>query len=134
MSIRNDWPETLTAQEVFDHAVEHMRTQEARCSMNGVCTYRGSRPGEACAAGALLTDEEARRIPTDQGSLSVDRLVDRGLLPARLLEHQSLLYALQVVHDSYYARPLEPNVEFDLKEVARRFAVTYTPPAAAVQP
>lgn len=109
MSIRNDWPSELSAQAVFNHVVEHLLAQQKPCRTKmGACAYRGDDTESACAVGALLTDEEAAAITakganTGQG---VGVLKLRGLLPARLAPHTSLLSRLQAIHDTESTRPL----------------------------
>lgn len=131
MNFRSDWPEKLTAQEVYDHAVAHMRAQKRQCAESGECAYRSSDGKEACAVGALLTDDEARKIAF-QGhnwGTSVKHLVRVMLLPTRLHEHEALLTDLQMVHDHYLLRPLPRGAEDELQRLCKQHSLTYSPPA-----
>jgi len=52
-------PETMTEQGVFDKIASHLMKQGTKCiDRDGACNYRNGF-GQACAAGCLLTDEEA---------------------------------------------------------------------------
>ena len=127
MSIRNDWVETVSAQEIFDHVVAHLRGQSQFCRAGGTagCAYRLG--DNACAVGALLTDEEARTI-VDGGyntGVSVQGLEMRRLLPDRLVPHKWLLQDLQLVHDKYPERPLTFGAEAMLRQIAGGHGLTF---------
>lgn len=125
--IRQEWPEVMSAQEVFDAAIAHIKAQQGQrawTSTNG-CVYRGP-GGIACAVGALLTNAEARRVSVvGADSASAKRLANAGLLPARLLPHVELLLALQALHDSY--RSDQAAVD-----IAQRFGLAYEPDPRAI--
>jgi hypothetical protein len=129
--IRNDWGATVTAQEVFDHAVRHMLEQTERCEDGEACVYRGPKPGTACALGALLTDEEATRVIKERknGSTAND-LCTYGLLPVRLVPHLELCTELQFVHDSAHTRPLQQRDVDSLVSIAANHGLTFNPAEA----
>jgi hypothetical protein len=93
--------DTITAQEIFDRVWQRFVVERAPRAVNvyGGCMYR-TPGGRMCAVGCLLTDEEAEAIARARGNDSpVDTLRHRGLLPARLVPHVSLLRRLQATHD-----------------------------------
>ena len=57
-----------TAQQVFDQVKTHMMAQYAKSvgQNSDVCLYRGP-DGLKCAAGCLISDEEAETIPEMKG-------------------------------------------------------------------
>jgi hypothetical protein len=126
---------SLTAQEVFDKVVAHLRKQMAH-SEAPVCTgletttrclYR-SPQGLACAVGCLITDEEYRPSFDEGAGVQVKHIMD--CVPSfreRVgKENEGLLYRLQEVHDCN--NPLCWEMEF--REVARYYQLTYTAPEA----
>jgi hypothetical protein len=136
MAIRNDWGDTVTAQEIFDHAVTHMREQTERCvaarddGYPPKCAYRSDDRKGACALGALLSDVEAAAIVgARKNNATARELADASLLPQRLAAHLELICRLQSVHDDYSVRPLARTAEHDLTEIAKHHGLTYTPPA-----
>jgi hypothetical protein len=89
---------TLTSQMLFDVVAEHLLAQGKKSTLGiyNNCAYRGQR-GLRCAVGVVILDDEY----TDKMEASTVRdLVARGLLPTRLVPHESLLVALQDVHDA----------------------------------
>ena len=89
-------PDTMTAQEVFDHVWNAMAAQGEPSIVASSCRYRKVIDGVVykCAAGCLLTDAEADKIPEGV-------LIDADIcLPERLQPHTQLMYALQQAHDN----------------------------------
>jgi len=84
-----------TEQQVFDQVKNHMLTQMKKSMLgaNGdICAYRGF-DGLQCAAGCLMSDEEASKIPGQKSwySLSIKKLVPK--------DHLELISELQDIHD-----------------------------------
>ena len=53
--------EQATAQQVFTQVKNHLLKQNEKSMINGICAYRGSN-GLQCAAGCLMSDEEANKL------------------------------------------------------------------------
>jgi hypothetical protein len=120
--IRQEWPKTLTAAEVFFHVAEHLRDQTERSmARDGIrCAYRGTAPESACAVGCLLTDAEAEAIKgAGANTHGVGSLDSQDLLPARLSPHVDLLRELQAIHDTTHLRGPESSVATQLRSLAR---------------
>lgn len=93
----------MNAQEIYDKVAVHLLTQNAK-SMTGrkdnhgnlICAYR-SPEGLSCAAGCLITDEEAEGLDDGNGKAwcAVQR---RGDFPG-LKGHTTLIEELQALHD-----------------------------------
>jgi len=84
-----------TEQEVFDQVKNHLLTQMANSILepdNDICAYRGVN-GLQCAAGCLMSDEEATNIIEKTSWHSLSR---KGLVPKCHLE---LINKLQDIHD-----------------------------------
>jgi len=86
-----------TAQEVFTQIKDHLLKQSERsilpiCDDN--CAYRGA-DGKQCAAGCLMTDEEASTITEGK---TWDSLVQKGKVTHF---HNALISDLQRIHDQY---------------------------------
>jgi lantibiotic modifying enzyme len=84
-----------TEQQVFDQVKNHMLTQMKKSVLesNGdICAYRGF-GGIQCAAGCLMSDEEASKIPEQKSwyALSIKELVPKN--------HFELISELQDIHD-----------------------------------
>jgi len=84
-----------TAQEVFTQIKDHLLKQSERsilpiCDDN--CAYRGA-DGKQCAAGCLMTDEEASTITEGK---TWDSLVQKGKVTHF---HNALISDLQRIHD-----------------------------------
>lgn len=123
--IRQSWPETITAQEVFDHVLEHLREQKGvPCTLLGACRYRNGRPGEACAAGCLLTDEEASAIV--EGCPWNAQFRDA---PARLRPHAELIFYLQRLHDDQNGLQYKTSITVEaVSRIAGEFGLAYKKP------
>ena len=108
----------MTAQEVFDKIVAHLRAQAAKSVQGFSCKYRGPN-GTKCAVGCLIPDEQYR--PEMEG-IMVDDLISRGWLPEYLIPHQKLLCDMQRVHDQTRIE----NWEADFLMVAQANELRYT--------
>lgn len=136
MSIKQEWPETITAQEVFDHVIQHLRDQNGNraivtgFSTAGSCVYR-TPEGNACAAGALLTDAEAAAITE---SIAPWHKLNWDTKPVRLLPHENLIRELQNLHDiDAFERRMPLNAArlisaHKLAQIADFHGVQYTAP------
>src|SRR4051794_27079955 len=100
-----------SAQEVFDHVVNHLLTQGERSQEEGKCVYLNPH-GLRCAAGCLIAPEEYRK--EFEGILWNALVMPSGEVPDT---HYGLIRALQVIHDSYLVTEWKPN----LKLVADEF-------------
>lgn len=95
----------MTAQEIFNIVWDHLITKASpKATIIGEtgatrCVYR-TPEGAKCAVGALVTDEEC----VNWGLISVRNLYEEDCLPARLIEHVSLLEDLQGAHDVSYSQ------------------------------
>lgn len=126
--IRQEWPETISAQEVFDHVIEHLREWDGQaCDINGRCMYRRKGPGNpACAAGCLLTDDEAEL--TRNNSWGVVHNDERD--PKRLRPHADMILDLQRLHDrSTVGYPFDVE---NISEIAGRYGLAYKKPEGAL--
>lgn len=138
MSIKQIWPDTVTAQEVFDHVIQHLREQNGNRAVTRnitrtgvVCVYRTPDGANACAAGALLTNDEARVI---DGSAAPWARIPRAHVPARLHRHDALIRVLQSLHDSdAFARDRSDTGQMisrkAVADIANCHKLSYDPPA-----
>ena len=105
---------TATAQEVFDHVVNHLLTQNKQSlspDYGGVsCLYRGEN-GLKCGAGCIIADDEYN--PKLEGR-SWGTLVEEKNVP---VNHRYLIAALQSVHDD--------NKVINWKQALRNIAVEF---------
>lgn len=138
-------PRTYTNQQAFDAAVKHLRNQGRRSfdekartgptSGNG-CLYRGP-DGRRCAVGALIPNAIYHKDM--EGRTARDLLVIYPEVAVRFLDDDAvwLLAELQAVHDdpgswrTYHGAGFSPYGESQLKSVAARLNLTYTPPEEA---
>lgn len=110
------------AQEVFDFIARHLLRQQKRSvfapdkAFALRCRYR-TPDGLACAAGCLLTAEEA----ADREGSSWYRLAMDKMVP---LEHVLLIRRLQLVHDNQKIGVKDWPAE--LREVASEFSLSAT--------
>jgi hypothetical protein len=98
--------EQATAQEVFDQVAAHMLTQKQRSMINhDVCAYRGD-GGLKCAAGCLMSDEEAKFV-SSQGMNTTpwSTLISQGVVLSN--KHSRLISELQGIHDNSQYYPEE---------------------------
>lgn len=85
-----------SAQEVFNQVADHLLLQNKRASDGRKCFYRYA--GLACAAGAVMSDEEARELARRRmSSASYRTLVEEQFAPKK---HHTLISRLQSVHDT----------------------------------
>lgn len=109
----------MTAQEVFDTVVAHLRKQGVRSiDENGKCLYRGPNDTK-CAVGCLIPNESYHPAFETMSSGWVIR--QPGL--ARLKQHKVLLGVLQIVHDYHDIWRWETSFQ----ETAKEFNLQYTP-------
>lgn len=82
-----------TPQEVFDQAVRHILTQNAKASDGCICFYRSPK-GLKCAAGCFISDTEYKEQFENKNweCLVIDSYVPN--------EHDVLICDLQCVHDN----------------------------------
>lgn len=122
--------DVMTAQEVFDHVVAHLRKQGCRATDGVVCRYRGN-SGTACAAGCLMRDDEYSpvfentRIDAlllETASISHVSLATPAPLKTRLAPHQYLVQDLQSCHDSVEVR----DWESELRHIADKYKLQYS--------
>jgi hypothetical protein len=129
---------TMSLQEIFDFAVNHLRTQGVpSVAPDGArqCLYRGP-DGTKCAFGAFISDDEY--LPHMEGK-TVFVLARNSYLPATASDEQlSLLYSLQLAHDETQAvldvdGDLIPGtylerLEASLRDVAKKHNLVYAAP------
>jgi hypothetical protein len=132
--MNQDNKETLTAQEVFDQVVNHLRAQGRRAVANNdidnnqYCKYRLNEDNVIlkCAAGCLIRDEEYSDWMDN--NITFDAVLANNKCPVsfinRLGDHENLIMALQQIHD----RGLTESWEDRLKIYARQFKLIYSPP------
>ena len=124
----------LTAQEVFDTTVRHLRTMKRQSRIGDKCAYRGY-DGSKCALGCHLTDEEVlipaeHRIRHAYGheietldqlpDSSAEALVELRIMPERLIPHEDLLVSLQSIHDGSWNWQTEGGI--DVSRVRERLS------------
>jgi hypothetical protein len=83
-----------SAQEVFTQVKDHLLKQNEKSMIDNLCAYRGSN-GLQCAAGCLMSDEEAKYIPEEKAWRT---LLDQGFVET--YKHTDLIFQLQDIHDS----------------------------------
>jgi hypothetical protein len=116
---------TATAQEVFDHIVNHLRTQKKQAYNNDVfvedCVYRLECEGVVlrCAAGCLIADDEYRP-EFDSGRYSWKKMIEKEWVPNN---HNELIASLQLVHDAKMVLSWENS----FKSVAQKYNLIYKP-------
>lgn len=119
----------MTAQEVFDKVVNHLR-QQGRKSVNSVgeCRYRGNKNAECpmqCAAGCLIEDNEYNdRMEGKCFKGLLDWEFTPQSLVDRLLPHDMLITQLQYVHDDELIEHWENN----FKIIASYYNIEYKEP------
>ena len=131
MSVRKN---SLTAQEIFDQVVNHLRKQGCKSRRlnpdwisGSDCLYRGPN-GTKCAAGCLIRDEEYH--PSMEG-MSIGWIIgftqnSPFSLRERLGAHISLITSLQIIHDKHEVVYWEDRFE----SLAIKFSLKYSPPEA----
>lgn len=122
----------LTAQDIFDKVVAHLRSMPRRSMLRDeYCAYR-SPDGLKCAIGCLIADDEYD--PKMEG-LTVRALMEDGFLPHVPADCKELLSALQRVHDLPHNWNTEGFCgEAALQRVADRFHLILAPKEQASGP
>jgi len=106
-------PADMSAQGVFNKVAEHMMSQGVRCQREGTgCVYRSGKM--ACAAGCLLTDEEAEGL---DGPFAENWC---AVCPEDLLGTKRLVESLQNAHD----RGAPGNWEARLRSIAEDYELS----------
>ena len=132
----------MTEQEIFDTVLAHLREQgEASTNRSGECRYRGE-GGTSCAVGCLIPDElydpmieglvleqiVADCVPDCYRSRAHELLPIMDRIRERLgAEHLQLLEELQGAHDRELFIHGQPAWENEMRHIARRFGLAYTP-------
>lgn len=102
-----------TAQEVFDFAVNHLRTQKTESvNSNGACVYKGPN-GLMCGAAPFIQNYN----PEMEGSGYED-------IPNQPANHRQLICDIQEIHDIYVPTSWEDG----FKLLASDFNLQYTAP------
>lgn len=111
-----------TTQQIFDQSVGGIITQGCKSLSNcgDACMYR-SPQGNACAAGQLLSDDEASLADNLPYSTSWECVVLKGIAANR---HSHLITGLQGAHDSCKHVTGESFVT-EFKNHARRVGIKY---------
>lgn len=109
----------LTAQQVFDQIVAHLRTQGCKAIVGAACMYRGNN-GTKCAAGCLIADEEYQYKM--EGHPLIDILSMAPGFKAKYDQHYKLILEMQVTHDNY---PIN-DWERLFASIASKYNVVYT--------
>jgi hypothetical protein len=115
--------EHATAQEVFDQIAAHMLKQKARSMVeDDVCAYRGE-GGLKCAAGCLISDEEATRFKPgfNLNTLPWSCLVSRGMATDK---HKRLISEMQAIHDNPHFDPKHDWL-VEIKKLAKKKELNY---------
>lgn len=109
----------MKAQNVFNKVVRHLYAQGVPAMDDNVCLYRTD-DGKKCAVGGLIYDREYK--PKMEMN-DVFKLVEKDLLPKRLVEHKNLLRTLQSAHDRLnVGADLRSKTFADsLREIARTY-------------
>lgn len=126
--------EPVTAQEVFDVAVEGVILQGAPSiaqggTKAGDCVYR-TPEGLECAAGQVWPDELYNEVMEGQ---SINGLADANDVPESLRSHLTLLKDLQQAHDCAAATGLGERKLFlegfgnNARHIAEKFRLTVPP-------
>ena len=130
----------MTAQEIFDTVLEHLREQgKASTNRSGECRYRGE-GGTACAVGCLIPDEmydpmieglvveqfKNDYVPEDRESQVEELLPIMARISEHLgAEHLELLTKFQDAHDGALAHIDLSVWEDEMRQIARRFDLAY---------
>lgn len=132
----------LTAQQIFDKVVNHLRTQgRAAHAPNGTgCMYRNDE-GLSCAVGCLIPDSHYRPEFDDPGLIAqlIDKQPDTWTGYYRLGAIDTVVYTMQYVRpfaDALLAGGVDVTAHIDLLEELQRFHdgefVEYNERAASV--
>ena len=129
---------TMSLQEIFDFAVDHLRTQSVPSTgPDEQCLYRGPN-GTKCAFGAFISDAEYEADMEGMTVYTLARLRAWDYSEDRL----SLMWALQQAHDDTQTEldvdgdPIEGTYLVRLEAAFRQIAATrslvYTAPEGGV--
>lgn len=131
---------TMSLQEIFDFAVNHLRTQgvpSVTPGDMGQCRYRGPN-GTKCAFGAFISDAEYSPDMEGKTVFTLSRLQKWDYSDDRL----SLMWSLQQAHDDTQTtldadgEPIEGSYLVRLEEsliyVAKKHRLVYTAPEGGV--
>lgn len=139
MNIVENWlPETTTAQELYDHVVNHLRTMKSQSiGPDGDCLYHqydlAGKIINACAVGCLIPEKEYD-LGNYLGGVTYLFSEYEDIIPRYLDTNIDVLVALQEVHDNpenwyEHDRGFNKYGEYMLEEIAQKFGLTYTPKA-----
>jgi hypothetical protein len=95
-------------QQILNQVAAHLKAQGEQCLEGGLCCYRNAQ-GQACAAGALMSDDEANALTDSMRKCTWDELVTVGIAPPHYSE---LIEALQEVHDECPPDKWQSALEF----------------------
>lgn len=128
----------ITAQEIFDKVVTHLRTQGEQASIlksdgGYSCRYR-TEDGLKCAVGCLIPDDDYS--PSMEGTYASSVISRNRDKLSYLSPHLALLDDLQAVHDDrshWSVQGFSSSGEGALASIALSFSLTYTPRTEAAQ-
>lgn len=112
----------MTAQQIFDVVLNGLRLQGKAAMFDDTCMYRAP-DGCKCAFGLLIKDEEYNPA---MESCSAPLVLAHFPQMFHLLPHSKLLDALQYAHDNCLADKGVAAWEKEMRDVARRYQLTYT--------
>lgn len=116
--------ETMTAQEVFDKALQHVYATKKKSGSNERCMYSGI----GCAASPFLIKEYRKHASNRKNSAWVDLVQTNTVID----KHIILISRIQGAHD--YAgmeseKDFMDDFVYDMKEIANEFELNFTPPS-----
>lgn len=109
----------MNAQDIFDKVVKHLRKQDGKALINGLCAYRGD-GGRKCAFGVLIPDKLYDKKFEGKLIWGVFHLSPE--LQNKYSEHAGLIAELQRVHDMESVL----NWEKHFKRIAEGYGLKYT--------
>lgn len=127
----------LTAQEVFNSVLFHLRFQDGRSRLPALnlCAYR-SENGKRCAVGLFIPNAEYGPHLEEMGVGGLLGVVE-GPIKEFIAAHLSLLKKLQQVHDAWAnwsGWAFNERGEAEMLEVAAEEGLLYVPPASTPRP
>lgn len=131
----------MTAQEIFDKVLQHLRNQKCKAAHQNACRYRTPN-GNKCAVGCLLPENTATSafegVTVDSLGMAFHAPLEskQAALAAALTAagidktHQRLLGDLQYAHDD--ALPFDPGEPLEkwenaMQQIAKHHGLTYSP-------
>lgn len=121
---------SLTAQQVFDNALNGVRAQNYQASMKGhICMYRGP-DGLKCGIGHSIPDElydpKMDNFGGNHSSIEIDVLQDEFNSMSQLFGGLDIhfLSDVQNAHDGMLSRD---HFEHGMKEIATAYGLVYAP-------